>query len=238
VAYYSGIIGEGLEPWEESILKQYLKKQDTILDVGCGAGREAIALSAIGYKDIYGLDLADPMIQEAKKQANKRGMHIPFVRGNVLEGIPEGLPQSYDAVIMIAQMICHVPTEENRLRLLGILFQALHPGGRVILSTHNRYDGTVTRWQWKMQSCVALVRRLLGISGLEAGDILSPTVSTVDSPGKTYMHIFEPGEMPALLEAVGFRIEKIACNTEIITRREDLELRYKDRYVFYVATKP
>lgn len=238
VAYYSGIIGDGLEPWEESLLRQYLKKQDRILDVGCGAGREALALTGMGYKKIYGLDLAYPMIAEAKKQAQKRKMKITFVRGNVMEGIPDPLPPKYDAVLMIAQMMCHIPKEKNRLRLLENIFQALVPNGWVILSTHNRYDGTVTRWQWRMQSCVAWVQRLMGVSGLEPGDILSPTVSTVNSPGMAYMHIFEPGEMSTLLEAVGFRIEKIASNTEIVTGRVDMNLRYKDSYVFYVAQKP
>lgn len=57
----------GLWESEKIIFNKYLKKENMILDIGCGAGRVAISLYNEGYKNIIGIDIEKEFIDYAKK---------------------------------------------------------------------------------------------------------------------------------------------------------------------------
>jgi SAM-dependent methyltransferase len=60
---------------------------DSILDVGCGSGRYAVALAQLGVKQILGLDVSEGMIALARRLA--AGSHsisaLEFVRSDFME---------------------------------------------------------------------------------------------------------------------------------------------------------
>ncbi|MFC1731392.1 class I SAM-dependent methyltransferase [candidate division KSB1 bacterium] len=53
------------------IIFDYLKKNDQILDVGCGFGRICIDLYNKGYKEVYGIDINESGILYARKQISE-----------------------------------------------------------------------------------------------------------------------------------------------------------------------
>jgi len=59
-----------------------LKEGDTVLDLGCGAGRLSIELTKRGYK-VVGIDISEIMLEEAKKRAIKEKVSIEFLQGSI-----------------------------------------------------------------------------------------------------------------------------------------------------------
>jgi len=62
-------------------------RPETILDVGCGSGRYAVALAQMGVKRIVGLDISDGMIGLAKKLSTETGTNeqIEFWCGDFMD---------------------------------------------------------------------------------------------------------------------------------------------------------
>jgi len=50
------LIRSGLMPWESALYDRFVKVEDRILVVGCGTGRDLIALLKLGYR-VEGLDV-------------------------------------------------------------------------------------------------------------------------------------------------------------------------------------
>jgi 2-polyprenyl-3-methyl-5-hydroxy-6-metoxy-1,4-benzoquinol methylase len=55
------------------------KKPGKALDIGMGQGRNALMLAERGW-DVTGFDISDVAIDQAKAQAQKRGLKMPGVR--------------------------------------------------------------------------------------------------------------------------------------------------------------
>lgn len=95
-------------------VKQNIKdKQNVILDFGCGAGRNTIALAKEGY-NIIGMDYSAEAIEISEKKAKNEKLNIKFVV-NQENKIP--LPnESVDAVIANGSMFYN--TLEDTINLL------------------------------------------------------------------------------------------------------------------------
>lgn len=69
-----------------------------ILDVGCGTGNYAIALSKMGAR-VVGIDASKEMIEYAKKKAKKEGVQVKFLIGEA-ESLPFG-DSSFDILLSV-----------------------------------------------------------------------------------------------------------------------------------------
>lgn len=134
--YGEDIDKSGLWKSEEFIFQKYLKHSDSILDLGCGAGRTTINLYKIGYKNIIGLDLAPNLIHYAKSYCEKNKLNIPFVVGNATD-----LPYKqdrFDAVIFSYNGLMCIPGQKNRERALQEIYRVLKPNGLFIFTAQDR----------------------------------------------------------------------------------------------------
>ncbi len=61
-----------------------VSKNSSILELGCGAGDITIALAENNYS-VTGVDISETAISWAKEKAEKAGMNINFMIGNVLD---------------------------------------------------------------------------------------------------------------------------------------------------------
>lgn len=85
------------------------------LEVGCGEGELSIRLSRRGLA-VKGFDIAEEVVQEARRRADVAGLRIPFSVGSALELDPS--TQAADLVVC-CEVMEHLEDPERVLRLLA-----------------------------------------------------------------------------------------------------------------------
>jgi len=134
----------GLAPPERAMIERFMSPPGKVLDVGCGAGREAFALATMGYA-VIGVDISPELLQLAKALSLELGLDADFRLGN---GRSLDFPaESFDYVLLITQMIHSVPLRANRVALLREARRVAKPEGRILL-TYNDYDIAKTHAPW------------------------------------------------------------------------------------------
>lgn len=115
-----------------------LPEGSSILDVGCGTGRHAVALAERGYR-VTGVDISRGMLAEAAKAAAEAGVAVELLHADASRSLPEG---PFDAAVCLCEGAFALigssddPIEHD-LAILRNVHAALGPGGRFILTTLN-----------------------------------------------------------------------------------------------------
>ena len=86
---------KGLNSSEEGILDIVAPEPESVLVLGCAAGREAIALAKRGWQ-VVGVDNVSILIDGAKRNAIRSGVQIDWHCLDITRGIP--LRQSFDLI--------------------------------------------------------------------------------------------------------------------------------------------
>jgi SAM-dependent methyltransferase len=120
----------GLMPWERTWFERALKPSDHILLVGCGSGRDLVALLELGYR-VDGLDPSDAALDIARQTLQRRGLSANLYTGTIED---TELPAMFDAVIFSWFAYGYIPGRTARIRALRRLAPRLKPGGRVLIS--------------------------------------------------------------------------------------------------------
>jgi ubiquinone/menaquinone biosynthesis C-methylase UbiE len=103
----------------------------TIVDIGCGNGRNLIAICQSGKMKGYGVDISDVAIEQAKKASKE--LQIEWKVGDLSEAIP--LPdQSVDVVLDM--MASHHLDQAGRDALLKEIIRVIKPFGWLFFKTH------------------------------------------------------------------------------------------------------
>lgn len=102
-----------------------------VLVLGCGGGQDAIVLARRGAH-VAGIDLSDEQIRFARELAQKEGLVVPFVQGNV-EELPHVDSGSQDVVVS-SHALNYV---EHADRCFAEVFRVLKPGGIFVLSVQH-----------------------------------------------------------------------------------------------------
>jgi SAM-dependent methyltransferase len=110
-------------------VKPYLKPNDRVVDLGCGAGSITIFLEEQGAH-ITGIDLAPGLISLARQEASKQGAKVNFIQANVLN-YPLG-EEVYDLAVCFGNPLTDFPHKRFPGFRDGV-FSALKPGGHFIL---------------------------------------------------------------------------------------------------------
>ena len=116
-----------IEKTIDFLAKKVIKKNSSILDLGCGPGLYAEKLCRKGYK-VTGIDFSENTINYAKRSAEKEKLNIEYKCENFfnLKYLEE-----YDAVMQIYGEI-NTFSDEERDKLFKIIYNALKPNGRFI----------------------------------------------------------------------------------------------------------
>ena len=107
-----------------------LKGKETILDLGCGIGRHAIALAKKGYH-VLGVDISPFLINEAKKAAlQDPSLSVAFQTGDMLQ--LEGI-SLFDVVINMFTSFGYFENDEENAKVLESVRDHLRSGGKFFL---------------------------------------------------------------------------------------------------------
>lgn len=103
-----------------------------VVDLGCGAGRWARALSESGY-DVLGIDVSAPMLSLARRRAPA----ARFLRASLHRA---ELPPC-DAVTALGEAIVYGASAQDLRRLFARAFAALRPGGVFVFDVREKMPG-------------------------------------------------------------------------------------------------
>jgi SAM-dependent methyltransferase len=108
-----------------------IRKGDTVLDLGSGAGNDCfVARALVGESGrVLGLDFSDTMLEKARANATKLGFtNVTFVRGDI-EEMP--LPDGFVDVVVSNCVLNLVP---DKKRAFSEILRVLKAGGRFSIS--------------------------------------------------------------------------------------------------------
>jgi SAM-dependent methyltransferase len=117
-----------------------------VLDVACGTGRHAIALSGRGY-EVTGADPSAGMIDRARANAAAAGEDIRFVQAGFGE-LAACIASQFDALLCLGSSLPHVASPADLAPALRDFAAVLRPGGMVLIQNRNfdRVLGASERW--------------------------------------------------------------------------------------------
>jgi len=102
-------------PDNEKMLLKELKKDSSVLDVGCANGKYVFFLVKKGFKAV-GIDLSEKMIQIAKKELIKNKSSAKFFVMNAAK--LEFPDKSFDYTISTGNSLGMIPNPEQRVKAL------------------------------------------------------------------------------------------------------------------------
>jgi len=115
-----------LENIQKYILK-FIKKNDFILELGFGSGREINFLLKNGFKYVYGIDGCKAFVEKAKKRFKSDKFYLSVLPEiNIVNHI------KFDFVFAIALWM-HLPTETYE-KIIKNIVKLLKKNGKVLLS--------------------------------------------------------------------------------------------------------
>jgi len=108
-----------------------IKEGDTVLDLGSGAGIDAIlAAQKVGSKGkVIGVDMTEEMVEKAKENAKKQGItNAEFLLGEI-----ENLPLKDNSVDTIITN-CVINLTPDKAKTFSEAYRVLKPSGKIYLS--------------------------------------------------------------------------------------------------------
>jgi SAM-dependent methyltransferase len=111
----------------------------TILDAACGIGTQTIGLTEVGYA-VTASDISGGAIERARREAQSRGLHIPFQIGD-LRSLPIHRDGSFDLVIAWDNAIPHLLTDDDIRKAFSEMRRCVVPGGGCLISVRD-YDAS------------------------------------------------------------------------------------------------
>lgn len=118
-------------------LNEYVKKGDSVLDVGGGPGRYSMYLAEKGCK-VHLLDLSSKNLEFAKNKSVELNIPIEeFFHADVLH-MSKKVKGQYDVILCMGPLY-HLPEEEDRINAIKNCLSHLKPGGVLLVSFISAY---------------------------------------------------------------------------------------------------
>jgi len=176
-----------------------LSSTDIILDLGCGNGEFARALSRHGASGRYiGIDFSVPLLADARKQPGN--LAVEFLEADLTgANWDQHFRANQFSIITAFAVLHHIPGHELRLEMLRKIKNLLAVHGQFIHSN------------WQFLNSPKLTQRIqpwnaadMDASQIDTGDYLLDW--RAGGNGLRYAHHFSEQELRALATETGFRV--------------------------------
>jgi 2-polyprenyl-3-methyl-5-hydroxy-6-metoxy-1,4-benzoquinol methylase len=169
------------------------RTQATVLDIGGGPGRYAVALSQQGY-EVSLLDLSENNLSWARAKAQEAGVTLAAcARGNAVD-LSAFHTENFDVVLLMGPLY-HLVREEDCYIALSEAVRVLRPGGVLCVSFITRYaplqDAAKRQPAWVVEHAEEIER------------ILETGVLTDSWGGFTDAYYAHPMEVRPMIESHG-----------------------------------
>ena len=235
VVHYTRAAHElGLWASERALIERFFPDRNApLLEAGCGAGRVAIGLWSLGYRNITAFDFAEELVDQAISLATERGASgIKFLHadatalGNAVLQPAHGREDSVDpergrpahaasspfsGALFLFNGLMQIPGRANRRAALGELCRCCAPGAPL----------ETLRWTRGDQD-----PRLV-----EFGDRYFE-----DEAGRTFMHLPDRREILEDLAATGWSHAFDAMRSEV-AKESRAVIDFSDECRFWAATR-
>ena len=218
----------GLWRSEEKIFTRLFEKEQTLLELGCGAGRIAFGLYELGYRHVLATDYSREMIKRARHMAKVLEYSVPFrvCDATALE-FEDGV---FDGALFGFNGLMQIPGAPQRTKALAEIRRVLRPGAWFVFTSHDRDSGKHrTFWEKEKRAW----RK--GAQREELDDFGDRFEST--ELGDLFIHVPTIAEMEAALKAAGFRIEVNVPRHSVANEPPEVRA-FSDDCRFWVVQRP
>jgi 2-polyprenyl-3-methyl-5-hydroxy-6-metoxy-1,4-benzoquinol methylase len=135
----------GTEP--TSVARRFVRlfrqeKVATILEAGCGSGRDALFYAREGFT-VTGLDISAHALRWIREDAAETGTTISLIAGEFLA--TNLAPGSFDAVVAIH--LIHLQPEPVRRAMVNRLWSLAEDGGLIAMANYSTDEAGFTTWK-------------------------------------------------------------------------------------------
>ncbi len=189
-----------------------LQPGQRVLDIGCGTGRHAVPLAALGLQ-VTGVDLSPAMLERAAARADAVGVELDLIAADARD-LPDHLGGFDVALCLCEGAFCLVadgvePLAHDRA-VLASIHRALRPGGRLVL-TGLHAARLLAAWQRGEPTGTLDLLTLTETSQHQLDD---------GSVVELREHYHLPDGLRTLAESVGFAVEAVWAGGAGDWRRE------------------
>ena len=182
-----------LGTWELTLVERYFTNKGELLDLACGAGREALLLARRGLA-VTACDWSPRMIAEAQRRAREANLPIRFEVADLYDlPYPE---DAFDYLMLTNIAYSYVFPRWRRVRFLRQAYTVLKPGGVFITSfAHGAHGSPAPR---------GLLLWILG--GLSRYAPFNKEYEPGDGFADTFVHFFQQHDLKQEFEEAQFII--------------------------------
>lgn len=133
------------EDWEKSVerqandlhalIGQLAPGSETLFDVACGIGTQALGLAGRGYR-VSAADLSPAAVERARREADTRGLSIELSVADMRQA-HRHRAAPFDLVLCGDNALPHLLTDTEILEALRSFYRAVRPGGLCLLSVRD-----------------------------------------------------------------------------------------------------
>ena len=194
-------VKEGLEEWEEYFLTKYMNNKGKVLNIGCGAGREAIALTKLGF-EVTGIDISEHMIKTAKEESESYNLNINFDVCSVMD-IDKYESSKFDYIIFTRALYSYIPGQYLRIEVLKKAKELLKDNGFLTISGYIVKEIAISNLLRRK-----IISKIYGLKNkAEKGDFMVDAVSPASSQGTCFCHFFASmDEIRNEIEKTGLKV--------------------------------
>src|SRR5438128_9240335 len=110
--YDDALAGTPLLKIDQEFVREFCQTPGRVLDLGCGTGRVAIPLAALGHR-VTAVDLSEEMLRVAGAKATAAGVRLDRVRANIV-ALDAMRDVAFDSVICLFSTLGMVTGADNR----------------------------------------------------------------------------------------------------------------------------